>query len=510
MTIKDRNSRIAFNTIALYIRTFIVMVISFITARVMLQQLGVDDYGLNNLISGVVTMFNFLNMSMGTAVQRFFSVEEAKEDGVSSKKIFGNAMTIHLIIGGVTLLLLEVFALFFLHRLNIPADRMDVAQWVFQFTSVNLVLGIVTVPAFAYLRAKEEFSKLAIVDIVEAFGRLGILYMLYISPVDKLWTLAFLTFVLTVLYDLVIWIMAGKLYGDVARPYVCFEKALFYKMLGFSLLLLVSVASSMIYWQGLVMMINIFFGVAINAAYGIGNQIKTAVDRFLSNFKQSIVPQLMSSQSAGETERMYKLIYASTKITLVLSLLLAVPVIFETDFILKVWLKTPPEFTTRFVQLGFAISVLNSFSFYVMQAIHATGRITGYSLFTSLGYVVGLAVVFVMMKLGYSFYITMYVSIVLAVVDIMITCIFAKRTFDFKVMDFVVKVVLRSLLFCAIMVLCFIVLNNVMDEGWLRLCMNLLLSGLTSVSSLYILMNKDERGVVFGYLNKIKAKIIKK
>ena len=131
-------------------------------------------------------------------------------------------------------------------------------------------------------------------------------------------------------------------------------------------------------------------------------------------------------------------------------------------------------------------------------------------MFTSLGYVVGLAVVFVMMKLGYSFYITMYVSIVLAVVDIMITCIFAKRTFDFKVMDFVVKVVLRSLLFCAIMVLCFIVLNNVMDEGWLRLCMNLLLSGLTSVSSLYILMNKDERGVVFGYLNKIKAKIIKK
>ena len=135
MTIRDRNSRIAFNTIALYIRTFIVMVISFITARVMLQQLGVDDYGLNNLISGVVTMFNFLNMAMGTAVQRFYSVEEAVENGVEPKKIFGNAMLIHLVIGGVTLLLLEVFALFFLHRLNIPVERMGVAQWVFQFTS---------------------------------------------------------------------------------------------------------------------------------------------------------------------------------------------------------------------------------------------------------------------------------------------------------------------------------------------------------------------------------------
>lgn len=508
MTINDRNSRIAFNTVALYIRTFIVMVISFITARVMLQQLGVDDYGLNNLISGVVTMFNFLNMSMGTAVQRFFSVEEAKDNGISSKKIFGNAMLIHLGIGGVTLLMLEIFALFFLHRLNIPMERMGVAHWVFQFTAINLVLGIITVPPFAYLRAKEEFSKLAIVDIVEAFFRLGILYMLYISPVDKLWMLAFLTFLLTVAYNAVIWILAGRLYGDVARPYLCYESQVFFNMLGFSMLLLISIASSMVYWQGLVMMINIFFGVAINAAYGIGNQIKTAVDRFLYNFKQSIVPQLMSSHAAGEDERLYKLLYAATKITFVLSLLIAVPVIFETDFILKVWLKTPPEFTTRFVQLGFAVSVLNSFSFYVTQAIHATGKVVGYSLFTSLGYVLGLLTVYVMMRMGYSFYVTMYVSIILAVIDIMITCVFAKRTFGFRVMEFIVKIVGRSVFFCAIMVGCFILMNRFMDEGWLRLCMNLVLSGLLSLSSLYLLMNKDERGVVFGYLGKIKTKII--
>jgi len=508
--IKDRNSRIAFNTIALYIRTFIVMVISFITARVMLQQLGVEDYGLNNLISGVVTMFNFLNMSMGTAVQRFFNVEEAKADGISAKKIFGSAMLIHLAISAVTLILLEVFAIFFLHRLNIPVERMEVAQWVFQFTSINLILGIITVPPTAYLRAKEEFSKLAILDIVEAFGRLGILYLLYVSPADKLWTLAFLTFVLTLAYDLVIWIMSIRIYGDVARPYVYFEKGLFWQMMSFSLLLLFAVASSMVYWQGLVMMINVFFGVAINAAYGIGNQIKTAVDRFLSNFKQSIVPQLMSSQSAGETERMYKLIYASTKITFVLSLLLAVPVIFETDFILKVWLKTPPEFTTRFVQLGFAVSVLNSFSFFVIQAIHATGKVTGYSIATSCSYLLCLGIIYVLMKMGYGFYVPMYVSVVLAVIVILITLFYAKRTFGFHVMDFCVKVVLRSLFFCAIMVGCFVLMNHFMEEGWLRLCMNLLLSGLISVSSLYILMNKDERGVVFGYLNKIKARIIKK
>ena len=244
--IQDRNSRIAFNTIAMYIRTLIVMIISFVTARVMLQQLGVDDYGLNNLISGVVTMFNFLNMSMGTAVQRFFSVEEAKEGGVSAKKIFGSAVLIHIAISVITLRLLEVFAVFFLHRLNIPEERMTVAQWVFQFTSANLILGIITVPPFAYLRAKEEFSKLAVLDIIEALCRLGILYMLYVSPVDKLWTLAFLTFVVTVLYNLTVWIMANRLYRDVTKPYVYFEKSLFVQMMSFSLLLLFSVASSMV------------------------------------------------------------------------------------------------------------------------------------------------------------------------------------------------------------------------------------------------------------------------
>ena len=504
--IKDRNSRIAFNTIALYIRTFIVMIISFITARVILQQLGVEDYGLNNLISGVVTMFNFLNMSMGTAVQRFYNVEEAKEGGESAKKIFGSAMLIHLAISAVTLILLEVFAIFFLHRLNIPEERMNVAQWVFQFTSINLILGIITVPPFAYLRAKEEFSKLAVLDVAEAFCRLGILYLLYISPADKLWTLAFLTFVVTVLYNLVVWLMANRLYHEVTKPYVYYEKSLFVKMMSFSLLLLFAVASSMVYWQGLVMMINVFFGVAINAAYGIGDQIKKAVDRFLANFKQSIVPQLMESQAAGEDDRLYKLIFAATKITFVLSLLIAVPVIFETDFILTIWLKTPPEFTTRFVQLGFAVSVLNSFSFFVIQAIHATGKVTGYSISTSCSYLICLALIYVFMRRGYGFYVPMYISIIQAVIVILITFFYAKRTFGFHVTEFCVKVVFRSLLFCVIMVGCFLIMNHFMTEGWLRLCLNLLLSGLLSLSSLYILMNKDERGVVLGYWRKIWRK----
>lgn len=503
MTTRDRNSRIAFNTITLYIRTFIVMIISFLASRIMLEQLGVEDYGLNNLISGVVAMFGFLNMSMGTAVQRFFSVEESKEEGVSAKKIYGSAMLIHVIISLITLLLLEVFALFFLYRLNIPAERLGVAQWVFQFSSLTLIMGILAVPAEAFLRSKEEFSKLAIIDIFEAVIRVGILYLLYISPYDKLWTIAFLTFLLKFLCNMAIWIIAIRIYGDVAKPYLYYEKTLFVKMISFSMLLLLSIASSMAYWQGLVMMINVFFGVAINAAYGIGHQIKVAVDRFLFNFKQSTVPQLMSAQASGDDSRLKKLIYFSTKLTFVMSLMVVVPVIFETDFILTVWLKNPPEFTTRFVQLGFVISVLSSFSYYIKQAIHATGKVTGLSIATSINYVINIAAIYLLLKLGYGFYFTMYVSIVMEVIAIIITFVYAKLTFNFNVGDFIFRIVLRSLLFCVIMVGCFIAMNAVMSDGWLRLGLNLILSLLLSLSSLYILMNSDERRVVLDYIGKL-------
>lgn len=501
--IKDRNSRIAYNTIALYIRTFIVMVVSFLTSRVMLEQLGVDDYGLNNLISGVVSMFGFLNISMGTAVQRFFSVEEVKDGGVSAKKIFGSALLIHLSIGAVTLILLEIFALFFLQRLNIPADRVNVAEWVFQFSSITLIAGIVTVPQEAFLRAKEEFSILAIMDILDSVLRLGILYFLYVSPFDKLWTFAFLAFVVKILCNLTVWIVSIVKYGEITRPYLYFEKSLFFRMMSFSLLLLFNIASSMVYWQGLAMMINVFFGVALNAAYGIGNQVKTAVDRFLANFKQSIVPQLMGSQASGDNDRLYKLIYDATKITFVLSLLIALPVIFETEFILKIWLKTPPEFTVRFVQLGFAVSIINSFSFFVIQGIHASGKITGYSITVSCIYVVCLAMIFVLMKMGYDFYVPMYVSIILETLAFVATMVFAKRTYNFRVIEFVMKIMTRCLFFCVIMIAFFVAMNMMLDEGWLRLCLNLVLSVLLSFSSLYILMDKYERDYVLSFVRKM-------
>lgn len=510
MNIKDRNSRIAFNTITLYIRTFIVMIISFLASRIMLDQLGVDDYGINNLISGVVAMFGFLNLSMGTAVQRFFNVEESTENGVSPKKIFGSAMLIHIIISIVTLLLLEIFAIFFLCRLNIPEDRVGVAQWVFQFSSLTLIMGILAVPAEAYLRSKEQFSQLAIIDIFEALVRVVVLYLLYISPYDKLWTIAFLTFVLKFLCNTAVWVIAIKRYGDVAKPYLYYDKNLFVRMISFSLLLLLSIASSMVYWQGLTMMINLFFGVAINAAYGIGNQIKTAVDRFLFNFQQSTVPQLMISHASGDYIRLKKLIYFSTKLTFVMSLLIVVPVVFETDFILKVWLKNPPEFTTRFVQLGFVISVLDSFGYYIRQTIHATGKVSGLSIFTSINYIVNLALIYLMMRLGYGFYVVMYVSIGMVIISNVITFVFSKITFNFNVQDFIFRIVFRCLLFCALMVGCFVVLNSAMPDGWLRLGLNLLLSVIISLSSLYILMNVDERSLIFGYIQKITSKFIHK
>lgn len=494
----------------LYIRTATVMVISFFTSRITLEVLGVNDYGLNNLISGVVSMFSFLNLSMGTAVQRFYTIAESKKKGIPLNDIFGCASVIHLIIAGITFLAAEIFALFFLYKLNIPTERFGIAQWVFQCSLFSLILDILLVPSAAYLRAKEEFSKLAIFEIFQSILRLVILYLICISTYDKLATLAFLGAIVTIIYFFAVRITAFTLFKDVTRPHFFFEKNLFIKMTSFSTLLLFSILSSIVYWQGLAMMLNVFFGLAINAAYGISQQLKTAVDNFLMSFKQSVVPQLMMAYATNERKRLHNIINFSTKLTYVLALLIVTPFIFETNLILKLWLKNPPPNTVTFVQLVFCLCILNSFSYFIIQSIQASGKVKGFSLVTSFTYLITLGIAYLLLKIGYNYYSVMYVSIFQAILVIYITLHYAKKTFEFNVRNFIVNVALRSTLYTIIVIFSSLTLDVFMRDGILRLCMNVLISLCLSIFSYYILFNRSERERLNFYLHKFKVCIEQK
>jgi len=503
----DNNKRIITNTVSLYGRMFITMIISFFTSRLTLQLLGVEDYGLYNLVGGVVMMFNFLNASMGTAVQRFYSIKIGENDPIGLKKVFGAGLFIHIIISIITLFFLEIFAIFFLHRLNIPQERLYAAQIVFQISSASMILNILNVPYAALLRAREAFSKMAILDIVQSFLRLGILLLLARTTYDKLISFSGMSLVITFLYVFAIFLLCRPY--EESKLYLCREKNIIKEMFSFTLLMLIGVMSNLLRTNGIPVLVNLFFGLAINAAFAVAGQVTSIIESFTSNFKQSVVPQLMSSFSQDRS-RSYKLAFSSTKFTFILFLFVAIPCIFETDYLLLFWLKTPPEHSSLLVKLSVINSIIYTFPYFVTQSIHASGKIKRLQVFTVVLNIITVFIIWITLKLGASFTSVMVVSILFSVSYNIINLYYAKKEFDFNVGKFVLDVVLKCLGVFVIVGICIWLFKGLFDEGLVRLILTSLLGILLSIIVGYtICLNGDERFFIRGICVKMVQKFNK-
>lgn len=445
------SKKIATNTIALYIRLGITMVISFFMTRVMLQQLGVEDYGLNNLVASVVSMFTFINGSMGTAVQRFYSIEIGKGNQEQLGKVFGVGLYLHTIVAIITLFIAEIFAIFFLHKLNIPPERMFAAQIVFQISMLQLALNIINVPYSALLRAREMFSKTAYVDVLQSVLRLGVLYLLIIVDYDKLITLAVLNLGITLFYVGALFFMARKFNESHNRPLR--DKELIRQMLTFISMLLVTVLAQLLKTQGIVILINLFFGLVINAAYAVAVQVSHMVNSFVTNFKQSMVPQMMSAYGAGDKVAMNKIINMGTKITFILMLMISVPVIFEAQFVLDIWLKTPPEHAAELVALVLIAINISSFTYFQYQGVHATGMILAQQIWMSSLYAANIAIIYVVFKLGASFEAALYVNMLISAIQCGVNLYYANNNFGYDVRYFLKRVLLPCLMSLIVIVI---------------------------------------------------------
>lgn len=487
----DKN-KIAKNTLALYFRLGITMVISFFTARVTLEQLGVDNYGLNNLVGSIVSMLSFLNGSMGTAVQRFYSIEIGKGNEKGLSKVFSVGLSLHCIIAAVTFVLAEIFALFFLEKMNIPADRLYAAHIVFQISIVSLVLNIVNVPYAALLRAREMFSKTALIEIIQSFMRLGVLYLLITINYDKLIVFSCLNFAVTLYYIISLTSLAFQFKESHVLP--AWDKDLVRQMLSFISMLVVTVLASVLKVQGVVFLINMFFGLAINAAYAVAVNVSNMVNNFIASFKQSVVPQMMASYGAGDYKTMHSLIDSGTKITFLLLMLLSIPVIYEADFILTIWLKTPPEHAAELVQLVLIYINIASFSYFHYQGVHATGKIVHQQLWMSLTYLANIFLIYLTFLLGFSFYSAIYVNMVVSVFQVVINLYFAWRCFEYDVRLFFMKTVLPC--FFIVLVVCCV--NSLICFTMADSILRFIVVGLTSTfvligMGIYYLLDRNER-----------------
>lgn len=369
------NKRIAKNTIYLYLRQILVMVVSLYTSRVVLATLGEVDYGIYNVVGGVVTLFTFLNFAMACATGRFITFELGRKNYEKLNVVFSYSVLIHIAIAILILILGETVGLWFFHtQMNIPAERMYAAGWVYQFSIFACMVNIMCVPYNALITSHEKMNVYAIFSIIEVVLKLVIVWILVLFGSDKLVLYAILIFAVGVFIRAL-----NQLYTVHAFKNVHFIKVrdrnTFKEMVAYAGWSLLGSAGVIFANHGQNILLNIFFGPAVNAARGISIQVKNAIESFANNFYSAVAPQINKSYAGGNTDYMKVLIISSSRYMYYLLFIISFPIVLNVDFILEVWLKDVPKHTQIFVILVLIISILTCLGRPLSSANGATGKI---------------------------------------------------------------------------------------------------------------------------------------
>lgn len=342
------NKRIAKNTLLLYFRTLFIMLVTLYTSRVVLNTLGVTDYGIYNVVGGVVMMFSVISGSLSSSISRFITYELGHGDFEKLKRIFSTSVNIQIGISILILVLAELFGVWFLNaKMNIPAERLSAANWVLQCSLLSFIINLISVPYNACIIAHERMSAFAYISILEAVLKLAVVYMLLVSPYDKLATYAILLVVVALIIRMAYSLYCRRHFEESRYKFV-YDKPLVKEMTGFAGWSFFGNGAYMLNVQGVDMLINIFFGVTLNAARGVATQVQNAVMQFVNNFTVAVNPQITKSYAAGEMEYMYKLVCRGARFAYFLLLLFVVPIVCEADYILRLWLKLVPEYAPTF------------------------------------------------------------------------------------------------------------------------------------------------------------------
>lgn len=374
----SNNNRIAKNALMLYFRMFIMMAIGLYTSRVVLNTLGVEDYGIYSVVGGVISMFAFLTGAMSASSQRYITFALGRGDEKELSNIFCTSNNIHAILSLIIVVLGETVGLWLLtNKMVIPADRVTAAMWVYQISIATAVVNIMSTPYNALIIAHEKMNAFAYISIIEAILKLAIVYLLLLDTFNRLILYTVLYFVVQVIIRFVYSNYSLRHFPE-SKLRLYFNKKQICEMLSFAGWNMWGGLASVLFTQGVNILLNMFFGPVVNAARGIAVTVQSAVVQFTTNFQSALNPQLTKSYAQGDMAYMHSLIYRSTKFTFYLLLLLCLPILIETDTILVIWLKTVPDNTVIFVQLMLCISVIDAISNPLMVSAAATGRVKLY------------------------------------------------------------------------------------------------------------------------------------
>lgn len=424
----------------LYFRMILLMLVSLYSARVVLQTLGVEDYGLYNVVGGFVTMFGFLNATLSTSTQRYLNVEIGRGSIESVKSVFSNALLLHLILVGVVLLLAETVGLWFVkEKLVIPPDREEAAIWVYQFSVIAICVQIIQLPFMSTIIAHERMNIYAYVSIYEALAKLGIVFLVQAIAADRLIIYGLLFLSVQVSVALVYNIYCQSKFQE-ARFRIRYDKDLFKDMLGFSGWNVIGNLASVGNSQGQNILLNIFFGAAVNAARGVAFQVHSLFQQLVNSFQLAVKPQVIKYYAQGQIKEMTSLVFNSAKFSAFLVMVLSIPAILEIKPLLTLWLGDYPEYAPVFVQIILFRALITSMTGNIVMVVHASGYLKNVGIFAGGTLLLALPVSYLLLKMGCSPIIPFAVNIFAALGEAFFELYWMKQYINFPMGEFYKKV----------------------------------------------------------------------
>lgn len=485
-TNSEANKRIAKNTMLLYIRMGVMMIISFFTARITLEALGVVDYGINNVVGGLVSMFSLISSSLSSSVSRFITFGLGKGDKKELNTIFSTSVNIHVILAIIVVIAIETIGIWFLNnKMVIPADRLTAAHWVLQCSTFMFAIGLLSVPYNATIIAHERMDVYAYFTLFDAFSRLAIVFAIKYYGGDRLILLAIISLIPSLIKQFYYWYFSKKNFEE-CTYHAVWDKRVFKEMFGFAGWNFIGNAAFIMNTQGINMLINIFYGVTLNAARGIAVQVMSIVEQFTGNFTAAINPQITKSCASGDNKHLYFLIEKSSKFNFFLMLILVTPVILECKTLLELWLGKIPDHTVNFVILNLirALTIIMSNS--LLTAILATGKIKQYQTIVIFTTIWVFILTYFAFDIGLPPETTYIIHICIYVILVIIRIVYAKKLIGLDYISFIKNVVFRCLYVLCLVSIAPIIIAMTTEPEILRLLVSVPTTIIYSIFIIYL------------------------
>lgn len=428
--------RIAKNTALLYVRMLLIMAISLYTSRVIIDTLGKVDYGLYNVIGTIVVNFSFLNGMLSSACSRYFAIELGRNNHEGLRHVFSLNVTLFIILGAIILLLSETVGLWFLNiKMVIPPNRVEASQWVYQCSIIAFIINMLSTPYRSIIIAREKMKVFAYCSIVEAILKLAIVFMLLLSPVDKLITYAVLMLLITIGTSGFYFFYCRHCYAECRYSFI-WDKPMITEILSYTGWNVIGIMSGIGKSAGVNVLLNMFGGALINTARGIAYQVYVNINQFVTNFTTAFNPQITKSYSANARDEMQKLVFQSSKFSYFLLFLLALPVVVEMPYLLDLWLGegNVVAHSVSFARLMLIAALIDSISYPLVTSIQATGNVKWYQIMVGGTMLMVLPISYVLLKFGdFKPEIVFYVIIAASIVAQFFRVYFMKKQLDMSI-----------------------------------------------------------------------------